>query len=115
MHPITTAPFNSCVVWDKKPEDDDQPINWVELKTSEEILDDKKAVKFERKLLRMWAQSFLLGVPKIIVGFRNKEGVLLRLEEMETQSIPGSVKRKGRQTWDGNTCINFTASFLNCS
>lgn len=107
--------LNKNVVWDCKPEDNDQPINWVELKTSEEILNDKSIVKFERKLLRIWAQSFLLGVPKIIVGFRSKEGILSSIEEMETQSIPGSVKRKGRRTWDGNVCINFTATFLDCS
>lgn len=101
-------------VWDCKPEDKEQPINWVELKTSEEILDERNNVKFERKLLRIWAQSFLLGVPKIVVGFRSKEGVLRRLEEIDTQSIPGTVKRNGKRTWDGNICINFTASFLAC-
>ena len=71
-------------------------------------------VKFERKLLKFWAQSFLLGVPKIIVGFRDKDGILRRLEELETQNIPGEVKRRGRGTWDGNICINFTALLLDC-
>jgi hypothetical protein len=101
-------------VWDRKPTDPEQPINWVELKTAEEIGDDKDLLKFERKLLKFWIQSFLLGVPKIIVGFRSKRGVLLRLEEIETRTIPGAVKRKGKASWDGNVCINFTASFLDC-
>jgi RAT1-interacting protein len=100
-------------VWDLKPEDKDLPINWVELKTSEEIQSDADMAKFERKLLKFWIQSFLLGVPKIIVGFRSKKGTLLRLEEFATQSIPGSVKRRGN-SWDGNTCVNFAASFLDC-
>lgn len=69
---------------------------------------------FERKLMKFWIQSFLLGVPKIIVGFRDPNGILLRLEEMETAAIPGVVKRRGKGTWDGNMCINFTASFLDC-
>ena len=101
-------------VWDSKPEDKDEPINWVELKTSEEIQNDRGMFKFERKLLKFWIQSFLLGVPRIIVGFRSKDGILQRLEEIDTKSIPGIVKRKGKGTWDGNLCINFTASILDC-
>ena len=33
---------------------------------------------------------------------------------MDTASIPGTVKRRGKGTWDGNMCINFTAAFLKC-
>ena len=71
-------------------------------------------VKYERKLLKFWAQSFLLGVPKIIVGFRDQRGIIHRLEELETASIPNKVKNAGRGTWDGNICINFTSAFLEC-
>ncbi|ODH48137.1 decapping nuclease rai1 [Paracoccidioides brasiliensis] len=99
-------------VWDCKPEKKDEPINWVELKTSAEIRNDRDMLKYERKLLKFWAQSFLLGVPKIIVGFREEHGILLRLEEMSTHDIPGLVARRGKGTWDGNICINFTAKLL---
>ena len=71
-------------------------------------------LKYERKLLKFWIQSFLLGVPKIIVGFRSQNGILQRLEELETKNIPGNVKRQGKGSWDGNLCINFTAAFLDC-
>ena len=71
-------------------------------------------LKYERKLLKFWIQSFLLGVPKIIVGFRSQNGILQRLEELETKNLPGIVKRQGRGIWDGNLCINFTAAFLEC-
>lgn len=71
-------------------------------------------LKYERKLLKFWIQSFLLGVPKIIVGFRSENGILQRLEELETKNIPGFVKRQGKGTWNGNLCINFTAAFLEC-
>lgn len=101
-------------MWDCKPERKEDPINWVELKTSAEINNDRDMLKYERKLLKFWAQSFLLGVPKIIVGFRNRNGILQRLEELETHSIPGKVKRLGKGTWDGNICISFTAQFLEC-
>ena len=105
---------DSWPVWDAKPENKDEPVNWVELKTSEEIRQDRDDLKFERKLLKIWAQSFLLGVPKVIVGFRSKDGILKRIEELETKTIPGNVKKKGRGSWDGNLCINFAASFLQC-
>lgn len=102
------------LVWDCKPSNKDDSINWVELKTSAEIENDRDMLKYERKLLKFWIQSFLLGVPKIIVGFRSKIGVLKRLEELETKDIPSLVKKQGKGTWDGNLCINFTASFLDC-
>lgn len=101
-------------VWDCKPDRKEDPINWVELKTSAEIRNERDLIKYERKLLKFWAQSFLLGVPKIVVGFRDEHGILHRMEEMETRDIPMKVKRHGRGIWDGNICINFTASFLGC-
>ncbi len=109
-----TASLYRLTVWDNKPERKEDPINWVELKTSAEIRNDRDMVKFERKLLKFWAQSFLLGVPKIIVGFRDQDGIVRRLDDLETASIPSKVKKSGRGTWDGNICINFAASFLEC-
>ncbi|KAL8710501.1 MAG: hypothetical protein Q9220_004933 [cf. Caloplaca sp. 1 TL-2023] len=99
-------------LWDSKPTRPDDPINWVELKTAATPLSDRDVLKYERKLLKFWIQSFLLGVPKIIVGFRNREGILQSLEELETSQIPRLVKQKGKSSWDGNVCINFTAAFL---
>ncbi|KAL8734484.1 MAG: hypothetical protein Q9166_001383 [cf. Caloplaca sp. 2 TL-2023] len=97
---------------DAKPARVHDPINWVELKTTATPLSDRDILKYERKLLKFWIQSFLLGVPKIIVGFRSKDGILQSLEELETYQIPRLVKQKGKGTWDGNLCINFTAAFL---
>ncbi|KAL8822154.1 MAG: hypothetical protein Q9191_007106, partial [Dirinaria sp. TL-2023a] len=86
-------------VWDCKPENKNDPIHWVELKTTVSIESNKDMVKYERKLLKFWIQSFLLGVPKIIVGFRSKRGILQRVEELETSSIPNMVK-KNKASWD---------------
>lgn len=101
------------LVWDSKPVDG-RPVNWVELKTSADIRNDRDLITLERKLMKFWIQSFLLGVPKIIVGFRSPDGFLKRIEEMDTSSIPGTVKRRGKGTWDGNMCINFAAGVLDC-
>ncbi|KAI3400823.1 hypothetical protein diail_1512 [Diaporthe ilicicola] len=98
-------------VWDSKPPKAGDPVNWVELKTSAEMRNDRDRDNFERKLLKFWVQSFLLGVPRIIVGFRSRDGVLQRVEDMDVASIPDTVARRGRQ-WDGNICTNFAAAFL---
>lgn len=95
-----------------KPMSPDDPIPWVELKTSQHITGDRDAAKYEAKLLKFWAQSFMLGVPRIVVGFRSPAGVLVRIDELETQKIPSTVLRQGRRSWDGNVCINFTAALL---
>jgi RAT1-interacting protein len=105
--------IDQMTVWDRKP-DDGSHINWVELKTSMDIRGDRDMVTFERKLMKFWIQSFLLGVPKIIVGFRSPNGVLQRVEEIATATIPATVKREGRGTWDGNMCINFASGVLDC-
>ncbi|KAF2143026.1 uncharacterized protein K452DRAFT_326208 [Aplosporella prunicola CBS 121167] len=106
-------------VWDEKPEDADRAINWVELKTTEIFPpnDDRALLKFERKLLRMWAQSFLLNVPRLVIGFRDSGGRLHQIKELETQRIPGIVKRKEtirRQPcpWDAFGCLKFADDVL---
>ncbi|KAI1098530.1 RAI1-domain-containing protein [Jackrogersella minutella] len=99
-------------IWDSKPEQKGAPINWIELKTSIEIRDDRTMQNFERKLMKFWIQSFLLGVPKIIVGFRSQQGILTKLEEIPTAQIPETASKRGVRSWNANTCINFASGFL---
>ncbi|KAI0598038.1 RAI1-domain-containing protein [Biscogniauxia sp. FL1348] len=99
-------------IWDSKPAQKGAPINWIELKTSVEIRDERGMSNFERKLMKFWIQSFLLGVPKIIVGFRSQQGILNKLEEIETAKIPETAARRGVRSWDANVCINFGSAFL---
>ncbi|KAH8725955.1 RAI1 like PD-XK nuclease-domain-containing protein [Phaeosphaeriaceae sp. PMI808] len=99
-----------------KPTNPDEPPQWVELKTSEELpppahQQHRDILRFERKLLKFWAQSFLLGVPKILVGFRSKAGILRSTQKFNTHELPGMVRR-GTNCWDGNVCINFASEFL---
>ncbi|RYP09029.1 hypothetical protein DL764_001525 [Monosporascus ibericus] len=99
-------------IWDSKPAEKGAPINWVELKTSAEIRDERGMNNFERKLMKFWIQSFLLGVPKIIVGFRSQQGILTKIEEIETAKIPETAAKRGVRSWDANMCINFASAFL---
>lgn len=103
-------------VFGEKPDDPNDAIPWVELKTTKQITSQKDADKFEDKLLKYWAQSFLLGVPHVIVGFRTEQGDLAGIRQMATQKLASDQKRRaqenGRPTWDGNVCVSFTAAFL---
>ncbi|PKA60752.1 Decapping nuclease Dom3z like, chloroplastic [Apostasia shenzhenica] len=84
---------------------DDGRKFYVELKTSRE-LDHRTEEKYEReKLLKFWIQSFLAGVPYIVVGYRNDAGILLRTERLRTTDITQRVKMKGY--WQGGVCLAF--------
>nr|RBQ84511.1 hypothetical protein FVER53263_07916 [Fusarium verticillioides] len=101
-----------CLVWDSKPEEKGGPINWVELKTSAEIRNAGGMENFKRKLMKYWIQSFLLGVPRIVVGFRTQDGILVEAREMETHRIPDMVNADPNPKWNADMCVNFAATFL---
>ncbi|KAF8338364.1 RAI1-domain-containing protein [Amanita rubescens] len=88
-----------------------QPDTFVELKTSQEILDQQGAAKFERKLLKFYFQSFLLGVPDIVVGFRTPAGVLNGLQHYQTMQIPRMVRGRGG-TWNAIVCMGWGYELL---
>jgi len=106
---------------------------FVELKTSLVIRNARDEANFEkyvvpspshihlqsyashRKLLKFYFQSFLLGVPEIIVGFRTREGVLSTLQYFKTVEIPRLVraKRTGSEMgWDPGVCLGWGDRFL---
>lgn len=86
--------------------------HYIELKTSKVHRSERDRTNFERfKLLKFWAQSFLLGIPEIIVGYRDDEGRLLEESSLATLRIP-SIVRAGSGAWDGNVCLNFAGEAL---
>lgn len=70
---------------------------------------------FHRKLMKYWIQSFLLGVPRIIVGFRTREGILVDVSEVDTQGIPQTVNSRPNPAWNADMCVNFAGEFLECT
>lgn len=79
-------------VWDFKPTDSNPLPHYVELKTSKTILQPGQAVTFEKKLFRTWAQCFLLGIPRVIYGFRDENLILRSVEEYRVDEIPLMLK-----------------------
>uniref|UniRef100_H3DKU9 Decapping and exoribonuclease protein n=1 Tax=Tetraodon nigroviridis TaxID=99883 RepID=H3DKU9_TETNG len=97
---------------DKDPAAPPPPSCYVELKTSAEICTPKQRSNFHRfKLLRWWAQSFPPGVPRIIAGFRDDDGVVVAVETFPVSKIPDRIKTE-RNCWKPNVCINFCCDFL---
>lgn len=80
-------------VWDYKPAraewgSDDPLTHYVELKTSGVVSSPPQAARFELKLFRTWAQCFLLGIRKVVYGFRDQGLVLRQVEEYSADEIP---------------------------
>ncbi|XP_057477188.1 NAD-capped RNA hydrolase DXO1-like isoform X1 [Actinidia eriantha] len=89
---------------------DDGRRFYVELKTSRE-LDYHTEERFEReKLLKFWIQSFLAGVPFIVIGFRDDGGRLVRTERLRLKDITHRVKMKNY--WQGGVCLAFADEVL---
>lgn len=42
-------------------------------------------------------RAFLLGVPKVVVGFRNREGILETCRTFKTQDLPALAQGKVRE------------------
>ncbi|XP_061701814.1 decapping and exoribonuclease protein-like [Syngnathoides biaculeatus] len=88
------------------------PACYLELKTSAVSRTDKQRSKFNRfKLLKWWAQSFLLGVPRVVAGFRNDDGVVVSVRTYRTAEIPRLV-RDEPLPWTPAVCVNFCNEFL---
>ncbi|CAD6888793.1 unnamed protein product [Tilletia controversa] len=69
------------------------PDDFVELKTSAEIRNERDAERFEgTKMLRFYFQSFLLGVPTIVTGFRDRAGFLADVQSIPTLNLPRIVR-----------------------
>lgn len=98
-----------CV--EQERQNDHDLSQYIELKTSKVVMDKREAIKFERKLMRTWIQSFLSGVPRVTYGFRDDNFILRSVETYRTQSIPTMVKNSNvtrpDQRWKGNDIIAF--------
>ncbi|KAI9007370.1 RAI1 like PD-XK nuclease-domain-containing protein [Gaertneriomyces semiglobifer] len=101
-----------CLVNDQKPLENPQSA-YAELKTNRIISTPNQQRSFERhKLLKIWAQSFLPGIPKVIIGYRTDDGHIRSVEHLKTMEIPRMVRGKQANIWDATVCLNFANGFL---
>nr|XP_046270460.1 decapping and exoribonuclease protein [Scatophagus argus] len=97
---------------DKDPNSPVPPACYVELKTSAEICTPKQRSNFHRfKLLKWWAQSFLPGVPRVVAGFRDHDGVVVAVETFLISKISHLIRNE-HNCWKPTVCMNFCCDFL---
>lgn len=109
-HPLLFSGEVDCM--DPQASSTQPPACYVELKTSKEMHSLGQWRSFYRhKLLKWWAQSFLPGVPNVVAGFRNPEGVVCSLKTFPTMEMFEYV-RNDRDGWNPSVCMNFCAAFL---
>lgn len=84
---------------------DAELANFVELKTSRVMTNEREVKRFEReKLLKWWAQSFAMGVRRIMVGFRDDRGRVVKTQMLETLKLPGYVA-KHPNAWNSKDAL----------
>mmetsp|Transcript_52976 Transcript_52976/g.121662 ORF Transcript_52976/g.121662 Transcript_52976/m.121662 type:complete len:409 (-) Transcript_52976:422-1648(-) len=104
QHKLLMAAEMDCV-------SQEQSEGYVELKTNKLLIEPRDRHNFEKfKLLRIWLQSFLAGVPTIVVGFRDAQGVVREISSLQTLRIHRMVREKN--FWDPTVCLNFGRSVL---
>lgn len=87
---------------------------YVELKTSRVIQAQRQYENFCKfKLIKWWAQSFLIGISKVVCGFRDDNGVVLKLQDYPVLDMPAMAKSALQNPWKPAVCFNFLNEFLN--
>lgn len=83
---------------------------YTELKTSRLITNETQKYYFHRyKSVTWWAQSFFTGIPEIVCGLRDDDGIVKKLEFMSVCKLP----EKSWGMWSPEACLNFCVKFLN--
>ncbi|KAA1115299.1 decapping endonuclease targeting mRNA [Puccinia graminis f. sp. tritici] len=85
-----------------------EPDQTIELKTSIVPSTTQGLCNLHRyKMIKYWLQSFLMGTPKVHVGFRTREGILHSSKTYQTNEIPGLVKREAQPycRWSSDVCL----------
>ncbi|RXK35825.1 hypothetical protein M231_06919 [Tremella mesenterica] len=84
----------------------------MELKTSKVIENEKQDLIFHKKMLKHWAQSWLLGVPTIEVGFRDDAGILKSRSTFDTTQIPRFMASLSGPPWHPTPALHFLHAVL---
>jgi len=109
QHSILIGAEVDCCIKNNK---NKPPSNYIELKTTRIMYNERQETNFARfKLKKFWGQSFLAGVPKVIVGMRDDSGIVKELKTYDTLNIPNIVRQYGN-FWEASVCLTFLNKFL---
>ena len=91
----------------------DDAGTYVELKTNKLLASKRLVGTFERfKMFKFWVQSYVVGVPRIVCGFRD-EDELRKLQSFDTLELPGlaAAGAQGRPSWRPQACLGFAGIY----
>lgn len=80
----------------------DNISHYAELKCTGQISSERDSFFFTKKLFRTWLQCFIIGIPRIIYGFRDQNYQLLTIEEYNTFDIPNLVRNNSSHYSNSN-------------
>ncbi|KAK3696214.1 hypothetical protein RRG08_027657 [Elysia crispata] len=87
---------------------------YVELKTSRIIQAQRQYENFCKfKLIKWWAQSFLIGISRVVCGFRDDDGIVHKLQDYPVMDMPAVAQSVLQNPWKPAVCFNFLDNFLN--
>ncbi|ODO06127.1 protein RAI1 [Cryptococcus wingfieldii CBS 7118] len=79
----------------------------VELKTNKVIANEWQEKTFVKKLLKHWAQSWLLGTPRLMIGFRDDAGILRSQQLFDTYMLPRiAATHSSTPAWHPSPCFH---------
>lgn len=91
--------------------DERSMAKYVELKTRIIPKEERQEKNFRRyKLWNWWSQSYLMGLKRVICGFRDHNGVVRYLKEFNVDTIPEECEKEG--LWCRADGLNFCYQFL---
>lgn len=96
---------------DNAVQDERSMAKYVELKTRIIPKEERQEKNFRRyKLWYWWSQSYLMGLKRVICGFRDQNGVVRYLKEFNLDTIPEECEEEG--LWCRADGLNFCNQFL---
>ncbi|XP_042228671.1 decapping and exoribonuclease protein-like [Homarus americanus] len=83
--------------------------SFVELKTGKEPVQDRDYRALCRfKLMKWWSQSYLVGIPRVVCGFRNTDGKVHTLKTYDVEEMSSIAQ----DHWKPEIMLNFLNKFL---
>ncbi|XP_023338933.1 decapping and exoribonuclease protein isoform X2 [Eurytemora carolleeae] len=84
------------------------PNRFVEFKTSRRVENERQDRTLRKfKMIKWWAQCFLVGIEEVVVGWRDDAGIVEQVETLPVSSLP----KRGME-WRANVCANFLLEFI---
>ncbi|CCF60354.1 hypothetical protein KAFR_0J02900 [Kazachstania africana CBS 2517] len=80
-------------IFDFKTDGKDNLKHYTKLACTSTINSSSETLKFENNIFRTWLSCFVVGIQRVIYGFKDKNSILKTVEEFATDEIPVILKQ----------------------